>query len=505
MKTLKLFPLKGLSLFGALLLTLASCKKDREPGETLQPAPNINVVVLTQDNKLTILNPRTNQGGSQLTVSGMEVGENLLAIDYRPATGQLYGIGSTSRIYVLDLITGSARMIGAGPFTPALTGNAVGFDFNPTVDRIRIVTSTGQNLRVHPETGAVAAVDGPISTDNQVTSVAYNNSFAGASTTILFDIDVKNNKLYKQDPPNNGVLVEVGNLNVDAEEVGGFDIAADNSVSLAALTVGGKSGLYTIDLNTGAAAKVGNFESSVTGLAIPSAAVSYIIGANNEFIIYNPNLTANNTITKPITGLQPGENVLGIDTRPLNGQLFILGSTSRIYTINSATALATPVGTAPFSTALSGTSFGFDFNPTVDRIRIVSNTGQNLRVHPETGAIAFVDEVLKPGTPSITAAAYTNNFPGAATTTLFDIDSETNTLYKQDPPNAGVLTAVGQLGVDVIASNGFDIGATSGLGYAILSTATTTRLYSINLSSGAATPIRDFEMNVKGFTIGLGF
>ncbi|RZK83194.1 MAG: DUF4394 domain-containing protein [Pedobacter sp.] len=505
MKTLKLFSLKGLTLIFALLLTFTACKKDRNVDENLAPAPDISFLVLTQDNKLTLVNPRTNQSGNQITVSGLQSGENLMAIDFRPATGQLYAIGSTSRIYVIDLNTGSARMIGAGAFTPALTGTAVAFDFNPTVDRIRVVTSAGQNLRIHPETGAVAFTDGPISADNQVTSVAYTNSFAGATSTVLFDIDVKNNKLYKQDPPNAGTLVEVGNLNVDAEEIGGFDIASDNSVAVAALSVAGRSSLYTIDLNTGNAARVGNFEAKVTGIAIPSPAVSYVIGANNEFIIYNPNLATNNTITKVITGMQPGENILGIDTRPVNGQLYILGSTSRIYTLNSATAEATAVGTTPFTTLLSGTSFGFDFNPTVDRIRIVSNTGQNLRVHPETGVVAFVDGVLNPGTPSITAAAYTNNFAGAATTVLFDIDSETNMLYKQDPPNDGKLTAVGPLGVDVTAANGFDIGGTSGLGYAILSTSTTTRLYSINLSTGAATAIKDFSMNVKGFTLGLGF
>ena len=68
-----------------------------------------------------------------------------------------------------------------------------------------------------------------------------------------------------------------------------------------------------------------------------------------------------------------------------------------------------------------GTSFGFDFNPAVDRIRIVSNTGQNLRFNPNDGVVN-VDGNLNPGTPSISAAAYTNNFAGTATTSLFAID-----------------------------------------------------------------------------------
>ncbi|MEJ7701366.1 MAG: DUF4394 domain-containing protein [Pyrinomonadaceae bacterium] len=87
-----------------------------------------------------------------------------------------------------------------------------------------------------------------------------------------------------------------------------------------------------------------------------------------------------------ITGLAAGENILGIDFRPATGQLYALGSSSRIYIINPRTGVATAVGAAGAFT-LMGTDFGFDFNPTVDRIRIVSNTGQNLRVNPNDGTL----------------------------------------------------------------------------------------------------------------------
>lgn len=88
----------------------------------------------------------------------------------------------------------------------------------------------------------------------------------------------------------------------------------------------------------------------------------------------------------PMTGLQPSEQILGIDFRPANGLLYGLGSTSRLYTINTATGVATQVGAGQFSPLLSGADFGFDFNPSVDRIRVVSNTDQNLRLNPDTGA-----------------------------------------------------------------------------------------------------------------------
>ncbi|MEO6151471.1 MAG: DUF4394 domain-containing protein [Mucilaginibacter sp.] len=480
----------------------SACKKDRNDN-SLPAAPDVNFVALTADNKIMLLNARSGLSAGQMPITGLQASESLLAIDFRPASGELYGLGSTSRIYAINFKTGVARAIGAAPFTPAISGTAVGFDFNPTVDRIRVVTSTGQNLRINPETGAVAFVDGTVTTASKITSVAYTENRAGAATTALFDIDVTNNKLYKQDPPNDGTLTEIGSLNVDAEDAGGFDISPDGSVALAALTVSGQSGLFTIDLATGAATKVGQFGTVITGIAIPTDPIAYVVNENNELVIYNPN--SGTTVLKPITGLQTGENVLGIDTRPVNGQLYILGSSSRLYTLNAATGGATAVGTAAFATPLEGTDFGFDFNPTVDRIRIISNTGQNLRAHPETGVIAAVDAPLNPGTPSVTAAAYTNNFAGATTTVLFDIDSETNLLYKQDPPNNGTLVTVGPLNVDVTAANGFDIGSTSGFGYAMLTTSAGVKFYSIDLNTGRATAGAAFTSTVRGFTIGLGF
>jgi hypothetical protein len=200
-----------------------------------------------------------------------------------------------------------------------------------------------------------------------------------------------------------------------------------------------------------------------------------------------------------------GESILGIDMRPATGQLFALGSTSRLYTVNTASGAATIVGAGPFTPALIGTSFGFDFNPTVDRIRVVSNTGQNLRLNPITGTVAATDMNLNPGMPAVDAVAYTNNFPGATTTVLYDIDDASNNLSMQNPPNNGELVAVGPLGVNIGAANGFDIGGASGNGYAIFSSGGSTKLYAVNLITGVANAISSFPATVNGFAIGLGF
>ena len=190
--------------------------------------------------------------------------------------------------------------------------------------------------------------------------------------------------------------------------------------------------------------------------------------------------------------------------RPLNGQLYALGSTSRIYTINASSGAATLVGAGAMATLIIGNEFGFDFNPTVDRIRIVSNLGQNLRVNPMDATLTLDGNITLAGA-NISGAAYTNNFAGATTTVLFDIDANRNRLYKQDPPNNGTLVDVGPLGIDIERSNGFDIGGTSGTAYGIFTVGAAQRIYTVNLTTGAAIQMAAFTTPIRAFTLGLGF
>ncbi|QNL52461.1 DUF4394 domain-containing protein [Olivibacter sp. SDN3] len=474
-------------------------------------APNLEYFVLTGDNELMLYNAQAaNVQGNRLSITGLSSGEHLLSIDFRPATGQLYAVSSASRLYVVNLATGVATAVGAEPFSPAIEGDIVSIDFNPTVDRIRLVTNSGQNLRLDPETGVVAATDGNINgaSGAQIAGVAYQDNFAGATSTVLYDIDVTSNKLFKQDPPNDGTLVEVGDLGVDITAVHGFDISVYENIALATLEINGQQLLCTINLSSGAAQIVSDpISGGFRSMALPTRLVGYAVDDENVLHIVNPENM--DVISKELTGMVSGDEIVGLDFRPLNGQLYALGSASRIYTVNTSSGELSPVGTAAFSTLLEGDDFGFDFNPTVDRIRIISNTGQNLRVHPETGALVEVDGRLNPDEPAATATAYTNNYPealgsGDATTEMFVIDAATSTLFKQDPPNDGVLTAVGPLGIDVEAGSGFDISAASNSGYAILTAGGQTGLYGIDLGSGAANMIGNFPKPVKGFTVGTG-
>jgi hypothetical protein len=202
------------------------------------------------------------------------------------------------------------------------------------------------------------------------------------------------------------------------------------------------------------------------------------------------------TITKTVTvtGLAAGENLLGIDFRPATGVLYALGSTSRIYSINSDTGVATAIG-SPGAFNLSGTRFGFDFNPTVDRIRVTSDADQNLRLNPNDGSLSMADGTLAyaPGdsltgfNPNVVGSAYTNNFSGSGATILYDIDSNFDRLLIQNPPNNGILNSVGALGVDTTDNVGFDISGSTGVLFASLTVGATTNLYTINQLSGAAT------------------
>ena len=491
------------------LLTLNACQ-DHRMVPNPQTLPDATVYALNDGNQLIRLSIRnTTAPQATMGITGLQTDERVLSIDFRPATGQLYGVTNQSRLVVINTATAAARAIGTAPFAPAISGAVVGIDFNPTVDRIRLVTNTGQNLRLNPETGTVAATDGAINgiAGAMISEVAYTNNQAGAATTTLYDIDPATDRLYIQNPPNNGTLTDVGPLGLDITGAAGFDIAPDGT-GLVAVIFGGKPELQQINLTTGRLQKLGDLTSTIIGLAIPTNPVAYAIEGTTNLLIFNPMNPV--PVSKAITGLQSGEAIYGIDFRPVNGQLYAIGSTSRLYTINTSSGAAAVVG-SQFSTLLSGTDVGFDFNPTVDRIRLVTNTGQNLRLNPNPNerTIAATDGTLNPGTPSVTGAAYTNNFAGATSTSLYGIDNQgaTAMLVQQNPPNAGTLVTVGSLGVMAEAANGFDIGGTSGTAYALLRVSGTTRIYSVNLTSGAATAGAMLPGNptVRGFALGLGF
>jgi hypothetical protein len=213
-----------------------------------------------------------------------------------------------------------------------------------------------------------------------------------------------------------------------------------------------------------------------------------------------------------VTGLQPGERLEAIDYRPRTGQLYGLGVTDgpldalRTYVIDPRSGIATPVSGNQIG-VVSGGSYGFDFNPTVDRIRVVNDADENMRINPNNGARADApadDSDLNPTGFQVIGAAYDSNWdtgaPGSLPTTLFAISkssSATLTIGGIDgspSPNSGLLSNSRPLGLTLSALGeiAFDIPAgLTRIGYAALRNAATglTSLYGILLGTGAATPI----------------
>jgi len=533
----------ALSSAAALAVTtLVACGGGGDDAPAAPPAPvAVNVgdtVALTASGRLVSFNrtaPGTQVGA--VSVSGLAEGESLLGIDRRPADGQLYALGSGGSVYQLDPATGvatrkSTLRAAAGddnPFT-ALAGTSFGFDFNPAADRLRVVSNTGQNLRINVDTGDTTT-DGNITPSTSVvTASAYTNSFAGTSSTQLFNLDAAAGRLQLQDPPNNGTLNAGLPLGVTADAGNGFDIDARTNIGYAALRVGSETVLYTVNLaaTADAATRVGVIGGgeALRGIALSSTAAptAIALGSSNRLVAFSPRTPNTLTSNTAVTGLGAGETLVGIDVRPRDGLLWGLTNTGRLYTLDAATGAATfraaliadPADATDAYTGLVGTVTSVDFNPAADRLRVITSSGQNLRIVVETATTNGVtvtaghtttdgpiNRVSAPA--SVVAAAYTNSFAGTTATALYNIEQNADQLTLQNPPNNGTLVDVGALGVDVTGFAAFDIaGGGNGLALAALraGAAGPFALYSVSLTTGAATLYNNTTGTVGASQIG---
>jgi hypothetical protein len=215
--------------------------------------------------------------------------------------------------------------------------------------------------------------------------------------------------------------------------------------------------------------------------------VLYATTDQNQLISFNARHPERLRTFRDITGLPTGVSLRGIDFRPLTGDLYGVGSDSIVYRVNPRTGIAVSEGPA-FMPALNGKSFGVDFNPTVDKIRVVSDAGQNLRLNVDEGTVLSMDAAINPGMPQVVGSAYTNSSFSAtkpAATTLYAVDAASDTLFVQNPPNNGTLTMGQPLGIDVGQNVGFDIAGSDNLG--LLTNATPrrgTKLYSVDVQTG---------------------
>lgn len=203
-----------------------------------------------------------------------------------------------------------------------------------------------------------------------------------------------------------------------------------------------------------------------------------------------------------LSGLAAGDTLVGIDYRIAKGVLFALAKSGRLYTVDTGTGVLKPVGASP-AVSLQGDALGVDFNPVADRIRVMSSSGQNVRLHPDTGALAATDPAPFYATgdrrvgvkPEVVAAAYTYNKKDDKLTTNFAIDRNGGYLVTMGSAegvqpvvsfNTGQLFSVGAIGVTDMTDASMDIADVSGAAYAAvrLKSHATTRLYSLDLQTG---------------------
>lgn len=281
-------------------------------------------------------------------VSGLGAGETIRGIDFRPRTGQLIastvttGSANNSAIttYRINPLNAQATLIGTVPATtlPGAADVPTGYDFNPTVDRIRVVNSANENARLNPNNGTLAGNDTDLTFTapavGPVIASAYDRNFdrqnATGVPTTLYGIDRGGSRLVVQGGlngggpggPNGGAITDIGALGVtlDATADAGFDIAASTAngglgTALAALTVVGSTGLYRINLATGAATLIGAIANGATSLVsiaiVPDAAlvVGSRAGAPADVRLLDPNTGAIRLAIQPFGGFVGGIRV----------------------------------------------------------------------------------------------------------------------------------------------------------------------------------------------------
>ena len=290
---------KGLNNTGGIIgISILAMMPSQLLAQTVQTVRGGNTLV-------TASNSAPGTAISSVTITGLGAGQTVAGIDYRPAAPRiLYAISNVGQIYTINARTGVATAVGTPPI-PTISG--VGFDFNPVVDRLRIVTQIGQNIRANPDTGALAATDGALAyapTDANagaiatVAAAAYTNNVAGATTTTLYVLDTRGalapTRLATQGnatvSPNTGQLFTVGSTGVTSLGVAGFDIGSTGQ-AFATFTdpVSRVTSLYSINLGTGAATLVGALAGNTSheGLAIALASFGSMATTANQAAVGN--------------------------------------------------------------------------------------------------------------------------------------------------------------------------------------------------------------------------
>lgn len=221
---------------------------------------------------------------------------------------------------------------------------------------------------------------------------------------------------------------------------------------------------------------------SLTPAAVRAAETAYLYETNPTGVRIVA-LDAVGTVygdTLPVTGLGAGDAIAALDVRPSDGALYALTVNTatnpdhaELYRleVGEASVSAVSVGVPAFTP--SG-SFGIAFNPATDRLRVVSSNGLNLRLNPDTGAVAGTDTetAFAPGDPNagtppaISGIAYAGRSL-LAIATADELLARIGGPDGDEPsPNTGLTYTLGATGVGSgVGQDSLEVSATDGAAY----------------------------------------
>lgn len=286
---------KGRTWMAALAcaLILTSCMEDEivnPVGESsldarMTTTGSASVIVgLSSNNELYSIAATSPASVTAITpIAGLKAGEKILAIDFNPANGRLYGLASTGLLYSIDRNTGLATAVSQTPME--LAGTQFGFDFNPKTGMISVVSNKGQHIIVNPNGGAVLSTTWSTNPSAMINSIAYMSASTTTAGAVMYDISGADYKLYAQDIKT-GMLKPIGTTGLIINGDGGFDISR-NGAAFAIYTAKSDSThmaphfsttpedlsqetsrLYSINLRTGVATSYGKVGNGLIGVAV---------------------------------------------------------------------------------------------------------------------------------------------------------------------------------------------------------------------------------------------
>ena len=187
-------------------------------------------------------------------------------MDFRPRDGRLYAVGTTNRVYVIDPTARAATAVGP-PFTPGVTENASGVDFDPVADQLRLLPggNARENLVVDPGSGQVVRVATPVNQLSFFTGIAYDNAFFGATAATLYVHDCAIDHLGRvgsvggsPQSADSGQFTDIGPLGFGTSLCDNVDLdISPGGTAYGLFDPGNVQGLYQVSLTTGSANLIG--------------------------------------------------------------------------------------------------------------------------------------------------------------------------------------------------------------------------------------------------------